>query len=381
MAVSNNPKPPIPRAFLDASGDRIRDLHIHTKCGKSAPMQAFRIMIDGKRFFKCPNCKYLDERTITVRPDLNFNNAKNYFFDTTLPQYQRLVDEYHTLESRSAELEKRIQALDVYQLAKNEFKDKDYDGAVNACIKALRLGCSDKITTQKLEKLLSNAHIQRVDKYQNEMKSLTKMHEETLGSENMMALRIYNNSTIPSLNYLGLAKKQMADYYYEENKISEAVETFESARHDFETALNLKPLPDINTAISMNLAEVYLSLAKIYQIPMQYEYSKSIECYQKSIQLQEKILENFHETARIEPMKTTLNNSYLDMCDVYIKLSDKFIEKSDETQGVELLRKCREELKKIDEKYVHEEVLRATKMLLSLKFLSIKDDDSTSDEE
>ncbi|NGX28237.1 MAG: hypothetical protein K940chlam1_00412 [Candidatus Anoxychlamydiales bacterium] len=380
MAVSNNPKFQIPKAFLDESGNRIADLHIHTKCGKSAPMEVFRIMKDGKRFFKCPNCKYLDERTITVRPELRFNRAKNDFFEKTLPQHQRLAEEYHTLESRSAELEKRIQALEVYQLAKKEFKDKDYDGAVEACIQALKLCCSDGITTQKLEKLLSNAHTQRVNKYLENMDDLTKMHEETLGDENKMAVRMYNKLILQSLNYLGLAKKQMADYYYQVDKVSEARETFEATRHDFETALNLKPLQDTDTAISMNLAEVYLSLANIYQIPIQYDYSKSIECYQKSIQLQEKILENFHETARIEPMKTTLNNSYLDMCDVYIKLSDKFIEKSDETQGVELLRKCREELKKIDEKYVHERVLGATKMLLSLKFLSFKDEDSDSGE-
>ncbi|NGX28238.1 MAG: hypothetical protein K940chlam1_00413 [Candidatus Anoxychlamydiales bacterium] len=397
MASSIDISSIVPRRFLDSNDDIIEGLHIHKECGGSSPMQAYRTIKDGVRFFKCPSCKFENNKTITLQQDLSFYKAKQEFFRTLMPRDKELLDKYflqkkefeklieqqqeekELKEQKMAKKEAKMnkQAEEGYNFANRAFIRGNYDEAFEICTIALRLSCKNAETNKKLLQLLYKALTERTNKHQKDMDGLKEMHA---GNLNPKAISLFNRLVIRLETNMGLDYKNIASFCSKLRNNPQAVVNFEMSLYHFNIAFDLK---NNDYSLLKNLVETFQSLAEIYlRID---SHSRAIEYYQKAIMLDEEFLKNdLNALEEKDDTKKRLNNSYLDMCDAYMKLSDAFILKDDYFQGLQLLKKCREIIEKIDEKFVFEELLGTTKMLLDLKFSLleevIKEEDTSSEE-
>ncbi|NGX43612.1 MAG: hypothetical protein K940chlam7_01910 [Chlamydiae bacterium] len=371
MSIADNYRSMIPKAFLGPDGQESPDLHIHTSCGGSFPIDAYRVMIDGKRAFNCSECKCPGPK-ISVRPNLPFNRAKEDFFRKFFPKCKKAIIDSDRLEGEVELFKKQVLALAEYRDAKRFFKDKKYDNTVNICIIGLNLLSIDKITNEKLETLLLKAHGEVIKKQEQDLAEVKGMYEDSDKIESVTT--IYNGLVIKSKIEAGLVHKQLGDIYFKMSKNLEAMNSFNKAKADFEFALGVEPLPLSKTTILDGLSQTYQRLAEIHL--MRNEYAEAITNFQNAIRIDEGLLEKEDLIGKYG-IKKRLNSSYLGLVDVYNSLCDKSYRAVNFPEAKKQLERSAEILKKIQEDFVDKKYFELTKELFNIytsKLASLPDE-------
>ncbi len=366
--LPTTPEQPVPQVlqnYLEA-----QRVHTHV-CGKSFSMQTYKNS-DNKNpneVFKCPGCGF-SGRSIRVHPcSEELKDVLSYMYNCFIPAYKELDEKNKKLQKASEMSFKIIQALTGYRQAKEDFQNKHYDNAIDACITALKLNCQDTKINTKLKNLLFKAHNERLGDYQ---KSKDQLEQDYKSKKNSDFDNSYKHYIVNYLNNIGISHKQIADLLYEIDDISDiTMEEFKKAADNFKRALNLLS-PDIDNnekqKLLINLINVYDSLAKINT----YKNNTSIalKYYKKIINTQKQLSSILKENQDIcNQLKVILNDSCLSMSELYLKLSTQSLQQNNIKQCKKYLDKCESWLKKIDEQYVDKDKLAENQNLLSLSKL------------